>query len=316
MAGVYKHSATFGSLKAITEGIQDNLTSQQYLATLSLLLRHGLELIHQAAPAYLNNFAAKTVAAQTLKPATKFSMNVRGTLPHHLFNLLTTGDVEHFNKMNLNRGILFGILASFVSTVNTYIRVQEMDVSATKTQEATLLADTQAIVGLDPRYNLYAVAREVRYWEHKAQWFKSLIVQKYVRMALLQAQTTYKSLSCSLSLDDISQIYLMYVSKSIDRCDARQGVLTTFIAAWLKSAKADAARQAKESYHASYEELVEAGDDFEVPPNLEFEAMQHISAVAKRIDPEGYVRAPLGIPEFLPSRHQAVLKSYVQENKT
>lgn len=315
MMGKYTHSNTFGNLKGIEEGIAVNLTSFQYLSTLSLLLRHGLDIIYSSAPSFIENFAAKATATQTLKPATKFSMNPRGSLPKHLFNFLVTKDQSHFYDMNLNRGILFGILAVFGSIVNTYDKIHALELEVHPTTESSLGCMLKDAVGMDYRYNLFAVSREVRYWEAKAHWFKSLIVQKYVRMALLQAQSTYKELSHSLSLDDISQIYLSFVSKAIDRCDTRQGVLTTFITSWLKSAKADAANQAKENYHSSYEELIEEGVHLgEVLPNRDYEAIEHLIVTAKKLDKEGYIRAPSHIPENVTKKQLAILQLFV-ENK-
>lgn len=312
MARSYTHSVTFGSLKRIEEGIAHNLTSYQYLQTLDYLLWQAISRIYQACPDFVLNYVTKVVAHQTLKPATKFSSNERGTLPHILFNLLVFSDQKYLEELNLNRGLLFGLIAQFLKTVNRFKQVQDLRIRVSPEHEAAVVWATSVGLGLAPEANLPATIREVEYWDERSHWFKSLIVQKYVRMALLQAQSTYKELMCSVSLNDISQIYLMYVSKAIDRCDSRQGVLTTFIQSWLKSAKAEAAGLAKENYHSSYEELVEAGTLVgEVMPDLSYEELQHLAMVAQKFDKEGYVRASLGIPEFLSAKHRAVLQQFI-----
>ena len=310
----YEHSETFASLKKGCEAITGNLTSFQYLSTVDFFLRRGLDLLCASCLPFIENLAAKVTAHQTLKPATKFSRNTKGSLPPLLFNLVTTKDPKYFEDMNFNRGVLFGALALFGNIVNTYDRIHSKRVIVSAPQELSLKHRIQDALGMDYEYNLFAISREVQYWEAKAQWFKSLILQKYVRMALLQAQSVYKELAHSLSLNDIVQIYLVYVAKAIDRCDSRQGVLTTFITSWLKSARAEAARQAKENYHQSYDALLEDGTDLgEVLPNLEYEAVEHISAVAKQVDKVGVVRAVLGIPEFITSKQRAVLQFFKME---
>lgn len=310
----YAHSNTFGSLKSIKEGIVGNLTSVQYLSTLDLFLHNAIELIHRTAPSFAYAFASKAVARQTLKPATKYSRNERGTLPTHLFNLLVTGDIHHFFELNLNRGLLFGLISEFLCIVNTHTRIHNCEIKATVAKEVEVRLHTQDQLGMDYAYNLYAVSAEVRFWEAKAQWFKSLIVQKYVRMALMHSQGTYKELKHSYPLDDIIQIYLTYLSKAIDRCDTRQGVLTTFITSWFKSARAEAAQCAKDGYHKSYEAMIENGSSLEeVLPDTEYEALEHIAAVAKSIDQQGIVRASLHIPEFLSSKQKAVLQLFIVE---
>lgn len=309
----YKHSVTFGSLKSIKEGIQTNLTSVQYLSTLDYLLNQALSLLFQSAKPYLTCWAAKVVGMQTLRPSTKFSRNERGHLPVQLFNLIVTEEQRHFDEMNFNRGILFGIIKVFQDTVNSYDLVHSMRAKSV-IPETTLRVETQFRLGMSPDYNLTAVSREVAFWEERAQWFKSLIVQKYVRLSLNHAQATYRELDHSYPLDDIVQIYLAFTSKAIDRCDSRQGVLTTFITSWFKSAKAEAAKMALDAYHQSYEELMESGATAQVvDPNADYEAVQHLAAVAKRHDPEGIVRATRQIPELVPSHQRAILQLFVNE---
>lgn len=314
MSRSYSHSNTFGSLKGIKEGITHNLTSYQYLHTLDYLLYRAIALIYEACPSFVLNYLAKVIAHQALKPAIKFSRNEKSTLPSLFFNLATKGSMQGIENLNLNRGLLFGLIAQFLNIVNTYRLAADMRLSVSANMYVRVERQTKELLGVEPEFNLHRIMREVEYWEEKAHWFKALITQKYVRMALLQAQSTYKELAHSVSLSDVSQIYLMYVSKAIDRCDSRQGVLTTFIQSWLKSAKAEAAVFAKESLHSSYEELVENGSFAETTlPDSIYEELQHIAHVAKQFDREGYLRASLGIPEFVAPNHRAVLMNFIPE---
>jgi hypothetical protein len=108
----------------------------------------------------------------------------------------------------------------------------------------------------------------------------------------------------------------MIVSKAIDRCDARQGVLTTFIQSWFKSAKSEVANMAKGQTDQSYEALSEEHGDavsdiigFSLPDTTS-ELEQHISYVAKQMDRQGYMRAALHIPEFMTIDQKAILERY------
>lgn len=226
-----------------------------------------------------------------------------------LFNLAITKDSTHFHAMNLNRGLLFGLNNLVLKTVNLHRQVQNCELPVHTFVASLIKHQTHSLLGAESNVNLYALAEEIQYWDNKAHWFKGVIVQKYIRLALMQAQSTYKQLAHSEDLSDISQVYLVYVSKAIDRCDARQGVLTTFIQSWLKSAKAECAKGAKEALHSSYDSMVDQGLMLgeAVLPDNGFEALEHLSAIAKDIDREGYVRASLGIPEFLNSKQRALL---------
>jgi hypothetical protein len=158
---------------------------------------------------------------------------------------------------------------------------------------------------------LYAATLQVRFWAEKAYTFKELIVQKYVRLALMNAKRTYVDIDFQQKLDDIIQTYLMYLSKAIDRCDSRQGVLTTFIQTWFYSARAEIQRSLLEEQHSSYEELVENGVFADATqPDCRYEAVQHLAYVAKKLDPDGVLRYAVGIPEFLTSAQLKILSTH------
>jgi hypothetical protein len=158
---------------------------------------------------------------------------------------------------------------------------------------------------------LYSAVRQVDFWASKAHWFKSLIVQKYTRLALMNAKRAYTDVQYRVSLDDVVQTYLMFLSKAIDRCDCRQGVLTTFIQTWFHSSKAEIVRSAESNQHTSYEELMgSALLHSSSDPDSSFESLQELSYKAKLVDPGGVVRYSLGIPEFFSSSQLKKLRLF------
>jgi hypothetical protein len=160
---------------------------------------------------------------------------------------------------------------------------------------------------------LYAATRQSRYYAKKAYWFKELIVQKYTRLSLNSAKKTYEDTDYQFKLDDMIQIYMTYLSKAIDRCDARQGVLTTFIQTWFYSAKAEIVKiLANEAKTQSYDELMENGlNHSHVEPDSKYEALQHLCVVAKTLDPHGALRFGFGIPETFRSADRKILQAFL-----
>jgi hypothetical protein len=138
-------------------------------------------------------------------------------------------------------------------------------------------------------------------------------MEKYHRLALNNAQLTYKDYNHYVPLDDVVQIYLMVLNRSIDRCDPRLGVLTTFITNWFKSARSEVDSLARGQGDQSFESLSEDYGDAasDIFGYTEFdtgqETIEHISYLAKKIDKHGYVRATLGIPEFLTMKQREKL---------
>lgn len=306
----YQHSEAFASLKNLKEDISENLTSYQWLSTLDYFIESALDPIATAYPDFLDNYFAKVVAWQTTKPSVKFSRNAKGTLPALLFNSLTTEGSKKrgFQKsMMFNRGVLFGAINSYLHTVNKFMELHNPRTNMSKSRRLFLISEIESKTSP----HLYSATLQAQFWANKAYSFKELIVQKYVRLALVSAKRTYTLVNYQQKLDDIIQIYLVYLSKAIDRCDSRQGVLTTFIQTWFYSAHAEVQKSLAEDQHSSFEEMVENGVFSEATqPDCKYESLQHVCAVAKELDPEGVLRFATGIPEFLTSGQLRILTSY------
>lgn len=323
MAKTYQHSLAFETMKATQEGISENLTSLHYLQTLDLFLWRALEPIHAECPSLFHNYVAKIVAHQMLKSSTKFTSlaaEERPMLPIHLFNALTAHEPkkahEHIRLMFINRGLMFGFLSFFLNQLREYERLHRPAQGTDPVVLKSRIYRIEREMGLRHNSSLYAVIQQVRYWDDKARWFKELIMQKYTRLALNNAQLTYRDYNHYVPLDDVVQTYLLVVSRAVDRCDSRQGVLTTFIQNWFKSARSEIANLAKGQTDQSFESLSEdygdaASDIFGfTTPDTSNETIEHIAYSAKKIDKHGYIRASLGIPEFLTEKQKEILWRY------
>lgn len=314
----YEHSKSFDSFKAIHEKVTGNLTSLQYLQTLDLFLWNALAPIHSECPSFFNNFVSKIVVNQTLKASTKFTSDDRLKLPMLLFNMLTSSDIkkahEHVKNMHINRGLLFGMLTLFNKIVSDYEDLHSPLNDLNPIVRKTRMYNIEQAIGFSGTIPLYSVIKQVRYWHEKARWWKEIIMEKYTRMAIMHAQLAYVEYNHSVKLDDVIQIYLMTVNRAIDRCDSRQGVLTTFITNWFKSARSEVAVLAKGQVDQSVEALTEEYGDavsdiigFALPVERN-ETTQHIAYVSKQVDKFGYIRAWLGIPEYVNAKDRSLLE--------
>lgn len=306
----YQHSETFANLKNIKEKMVGQLTTYQYLHTLDYFIESAIDPIATAYPDFLDNYFSKVVAWQTTKPSVKFSRNAKDILPALLFNSLTTDGAQkrEFQKaMLFNRGVLFGLINSYLQTVNSFMLLHDPATRLTGNRRRLLIALAEEKTS----EHLYSATLQVKYWASKAYKFKELIVEKYVRLALMSAKRTYTEVNYQQNLNDIIQTYLVYLSKAIDRCDSRQGVLTTFIQTWFYSARSEIQKGLANEQHVSYEEMLENGVFADATqPDCKYEALQHISATAKVLDPEGVLRYATGIPEFFTSAQMKILTTH------
>jgi hypothetical protein len=307
----YQHSESFASLKNIKEDVDQNLTTSQWLQTLDYFLESSLDPIATAYADLMDNYFAVVVAWQAHKPSIKFSRTDKFLLPVKLFNSLTAVRLEdkraNQKAMLLNRGLLFGLATLFHRTLNSYKRLHSHKLRISRAKRMFLLNKAETELG--SRY-IFPAIKQSAFFLAKAHHFKELIIQKYTRLAIMSAKRTYTELNCEVSLDDAVQIYLIYLARAIDRCDSRQGVLTTFIQTWFYSAKTEV-KNSIDTQHSSYDDLLESGVPVTtVDPDLGFEAVQHLAYEAKRLDPSGVVRFSLGIPEFYSRSQIATLNMF------
>ena len=311
MARRYKHSEVFAEVKAIEEDIKINLTSLQYLQILDYYLWNSLRFLINISPTFFTCYLSKVIAYQQVHSMSKLSSESRETITNNFYNYVTTGDVEWVKKLYLNRGLYFGIISYWLSRSNEYFQLRSpFNTVEDAPERMHAIANELSIT--DARL-YYANYKQVAYWFNKAQDFKSKIMQKYVRMTILQAQKAYVEYNHEIDLDDVTQIYLQIMSKAIDRCDSRFGVLTTFIQSWLKSAKAIVQRMVQTKQHStSYEGLIEEyGDSADVGVTLfdnSFDALQELSYVAQKVDTSGCLRIKYKIPQFMSVQNRKLLE--------
>lgn len=320
----YQHSEIFAKLKDVKERINTNLTSLEYLETLDMFLWKAIGSIRKAIPSLVDEFMVKAIAQQTFKSSTKFSSIMKeekGKLPVFLFNALTERDTESlegFRNLRLNRGMLFGLVQIFMDRTKPYmelINVEPLSVEDWKQREFQLRAMERSL-GVVEGIALYNVIEDVNIWYERARDWKSAIIEKYTRKALGQAKVAYEDYNYAMDLADVIQIHMVLLSRAINRCDSRLGVLTTFITSWFKSARSEMTRVINSSQEVSYEQMIEEiGDSAEAEgcddkTLTTQEAVQHISMLAKEIDPTGVLRFHLGIPEFMPLDKRKILLAH------
>lgn len=311
MARRYKHSEVFAEVKAIEEDIKINLTSLQYLQILDYYLWNSLRFVINISPTFFTCYLSKVIAYQQVHSMSKLSSESRETITNNFYNYVTTGDVEWIKKLYLNRGLYFGIISYWLSKSNEYFQLRSPFNTREDAPERMHAIINELSITDNNLY--YANYKQAQYWFDKAQDFKSKIMQKYVRMTILQAQKAYVEYNHEIDLDDVTQIYLQIMSKAIDRCDSRFGVLTTFIQSWLKSAKAIVQRMAQtKQCSTSYEGLIEEyGDSADVGVTLfdnSFDALQELSYVAQKIDTTGCLRIKYKIPQFISVQNRRLLE--------
>ena len=306
----YQHSVTFARLKDIKESLPGNLTSFQYMSLLDSFLWKGLQTFYRNYQHFTLNFAAKVVAQQYLSFSLRHTRTDVTELPLHMFNLALTKDEEHLNKLEFNRGIIFSLLQQYLDITDAYVRSQSVPFATLSFEkEFEIQQKMQTILAVDDVQSIYSVHKEIRKHFDDAKKFKGQINEKYVRLAMNAANSTYRKFNHTIDQDDIIMLYLVHLSRAIDRVNINKGVLTTFIQQTLLTAYGTLKKQANEQLESSYDEALEEGIVHSYEESDETHAsMQLLVQIAKRFDPDGLVRFELKLPEVLSKDDVATLK--------
>ena len=179
-------------------------------------------------------------------------------------------------------------------------------------------------MNLSSSQSLYSGIRASKFWIAEFVKLKELILQKYYRFIINTAQSDFKSLGHTVSLDDMAQNYVLVSSKALDKCDYEQGTLTSYLQLWLKSAKHKITKKGSisntvssfisdgTSSESNYVRLDDASlldkDELVQEERID-DHITHVRLLLKEMDPTGIIRLSMGIEEILNKEELAILET-------
>ena len=181
--------------------------------------------------------------------------------------------------------------------------------------------------------------RRVAYWTEKALTFKHQIIEKYMRLVMLEAHayaTHHKQNNphIRIDLDEVAQNFILAVSKAIDKCNANKGTLTSYVQMWLKDARNTVHFQ--HSYGFAYSiptnkrreiaagkshinnmvfdldsaEAQSVAVEYDLESDIDNKKIVNtVRAISKQADPTGLGRLTLQITEVLSPKERQLLKT-------
>lgn len=315
MATPYKHSNSFARLKGLTETLKNNLTTSQYLQIFDEYLDNAIIPI-VSNTAFFDTFICSILGWQERNFRRKVSFLNRVEVPSLVINFLLQPTAEArvaaYKKLQLDRGIRIEFVRLFEDRLKPYIQACNCELKDPNTGEVDLSYCLRVKTVLEESFKartpLLSTCLESLFWLDKALSFKQLILEKYVRLCLTNAQRDYVNFfNHEIDLDDIVQLYLLVASRAIDKCDSRQGALTSHIQNWFMTGRVRAKQQYHQRLASQSTETVnwEALLADEISTSLQEKTLEDkddqslIRMLAKIADPTGAARAYLGIEEVL-----------------
>lgn len=320
-----RNSASVQATKTVKESLKDRWTDSQMMTALDQLIHLGIDpiienttFIDQHIPAILCWYATNT--------GRKIS-TVDKPRVLHLLNLYLLADrrkdkVRLFRKLKLERNIGFYLLARFLAVTEGYLQLEVRYAQKRLPSIRYAMEDFECATGGN-RKTLGRVIQRVRSWTNEAVFFKNQIIERYFRHAVMQANRFSRD-NERIEMEEVSQNFILAISKAVNKMDADKGVLTSYINRWIDNAKHSSlqpheygvafslSQHAKRKVAMGELQLVnisQAFDSEEVQSTpdpvdsmdyvVQEDRVARVRRLAKIADPDGYARRELGIEEHL-----------------
>lgn len=308
-----EHSALIASTKGKTESILSNYSSNSYLSILDRMYFNALEPI-----LFNSNFIelhlASLVAWYSNTQRRKIAGEDKEITVSKILVFLNTKDKHRklylFKDIGLERNIYLLIIEDFARLTSGYVKAHHKNLTLSLADEQ--IEDTTVVEKSVHWLNdgLYGVVKLVNRWKDISITFKQQIMEKYIRLAVLQAAKDYAIYAYKISIDDLFQNYMIAVSKAIDKSNPNKGVLTSYILDWFKNAKLNTAAMYNytaafttpnskynfgnttvdiDSEECSYLSMDESESD---------EDSEQVARIAQTVDPLGIGRLAFGISQY------------------
>lgn len=318
------------SLKRVKEQLGKNYTSFQMLSVLDRLLWRAMSPIVETTD-FFDRVLANVLGWGALNPRRKLSSLPKERFITYAMAYLAADSAQDklriLRRLRLERNILF-------YTINQFISI------ASKTEPGNTDSRTYNALAAYKPERVWFAAREAQYWQDQALAFKGMILEKYMRFVMVEAQSFYKyqrqnNPHLTFELSEIAQNFVLVVNKAIDKCDAQKGTLTSHIQNWIKDAKGNP--QLRGEYGIAYtipasqrrsyvtsdktkavnisvsydsSELLQLVDEKSVEEEAaRNKTIETVRMLAKTADPSGIARLFLGIGECLSPTELAQLEN-------
>lgn len=214
--------------------IDDNLSSRQQFLVLDSMLLRALEPLAATTPTYLESVAE--IMASAVFARRKLDADARSACFAAFFATDRVSAVEAIVEANVDRGYALSYLSK-VLDIGTRFETAHVEVARHRNGrvEAKYMSDLSqcsASLGNDPL--IVPALRTARYWYDATIDFRDQIVEKYYRLTVQNAYRAARKQPASIEARDVFSAGIVSACRAIERFDSRSGVLTTYLARWLR----------------------------------------------------------------------------------
>jgi len=229
------------SLFSVTEQLQDNYSSSQLAETLDDLLFKFLDLLLKNTT-ILEYTLVELLVHICTNSRRKFSNVEVNDLQDTMFSFIVCEEknLKTLREMRLERTIYFKLLEDFEAIARVYL--DEVASSLKGKTRSPKIAEIEKNY-MSSNKNFYSVCAGTLFWSKRIYAFRNMIVEKYIRLARVEANKAALQTGLTISKDDLTRGLIISIFKAINKYDVQKGPLTGYIKIWFMDAKTN------HSYH-------------------------------------------------------------------
>lgn len=220
----------------VNERLKENLTTKQIIVVLNALINKACKpIFHKSF--YMRACVLQTVLQTQDDHRRKIAVADKLEASNDIINAVAFNRYSFIEHCELNRSILYNALRSCLSAMEGIEELERNQfIKSKRIQSITKLNAMSKKTGI-PLYEMLSLYRWSSFYLDAYIDFKSMIMEKYVRESFNQAKFDASRTDLWVDVEDITENYMLAVSKAIDKCDAGQGTLTSYIKKWMLSAR-------------------------------------------------------------------------------
>ena len=221
----------------------DNLTGGQIQEVLDFLILNSLKPLIMASDVF-NVQLAYLLSATSLNRKRKLSALPREDFMSILSQALLTKDRGHRFELvsgaKIERSFLYGFVVKFMHHAKDYkdIYVQFLrekpGFDKSRLERKLNVLETSLSISRDRMLPTLHIAQDYLDMSYR---FRNSIVENYVKMAQKQARAFVKAKGSNFDLNDVTQNFITAITKAIDKYDASQGAITSYVNFWVLNAQ-------------------------------------------------------------------------------
>jgi hypothetical protein len=214
-------------LASSTEQLSRNIHTPALLSILDDLLYCAFEPLYKETP-FFRRLLMQVILYATEDNRRRISLIDKEKMNSWLLKAVYDNSFDFFTMAKLDRGIYVDLISQALKLLEPIEQIEKGILGKNK----LMFLEQRRKLGLLFSVNedrLYPLYQWVNSYLKQYLKFKEMIISRYYRLAYHEANKIYHTQSKRIDTTDLCKNLVLSTWKAIDRCDASQGTLTSFI---------------------------------------------------------------------------------------